>query len=69
MRRILLLLGPVISLTGAVGLFVTGRAIADVLGLAFTKAINDPFEPMAAALDKLRLAAASGGAVTIGLCT
>jgi hypothetical protein len=67
MKRLLLVLGSVLSIAGASGLVVFGSAIVGVFDGVMTHRIVDPPEPLPASLAELGWVAMSGIALAIGL--
>ena len=67
MKHLPLILGPVLSIAGALGLIVFGRAIVGVFDGVMTYRIVNPPEPLPASLGDLGWVALSGVALTFGL--
>lgn len=67
MKRLLLFLGPALSIAGAMGLTVFGTAIVETLDGVLTYRITDPPDPLPASLVELRWVAMSGMALAFGL--
>lgn len=67
MKRLLLVLGPVLSIAGASGLAVYGNAIVGVLDGVMTYRVVNPPEPLPASLGELGWVAFSGMALAFGL--
>jgi hypothetical protein len=67
MKRLLLVVGPVFSIAGAVGLILFGKAIVGVLDGVLTYRVVNPPEPFPASLGELGWAALSGIALALGL--
>ena len=67
MKRLLLLLGPILSVAGALGLIVFGDAIVGVFECVLTYGIVGPPQPVPISLGDLRWGAISGTAMTVGL--
>jgi hypothetical protein len=67
MKRVLLVLGPVLSIAGSSGLIAFGGAIVSVLGGVMNYRVVNPPEPLPASLGQLRWAAMSGMALACGL--
>jgi hypothetical protein len=67
MKRLLLVLGPVLSIAGAVGLIAFGDAFVTILDGVLTYRIVDPPEPLPASFAEVKWAAFSGMALTLGL--
>lgn len=67
MTRLLVLFGPILSLMGAVGLFLYGGAIAEVFGGTLTLRSDESFENLASSLTELRWAAISSMGLSVGL--
>ena len=67
MKRLLLVIGPILSISGASGLVVFGSAIVGVLDGVMTYRIVNPPAPPPTSLVDLGWAAISGMALTIGL--
>lgn len=67
MKPLTLVVGPVLSIAGAVGLIVSGGAIVAVLDGVLTYRFGDPPQPLPASLGQLGWAAVSGTALACGL--
>lgn len=67
MKRSLLVVGPIFSIAGAVGLILFGSAIVGVLDGVLTYRVVNPPEPLSASLGELGWAAFSGIALALGL--
>lgn len=67
MKRLLLVVGPLLSIAGAVGLIMFGHAIANVFEGVLTHRIVNPPEPPPSSLGELGWVALSGMALAFGL--
>jgi hypothetical protein len=67
MKRLLLLLGPVVALFGSLGLVMFGNAIVGVFFDVLTFRIVDPPDPPPAALAELQWAVVSAMALVVGV--
>lgn len=67
MKRLVLLLGPVIAIVGSLGLVMFGSAFVGVFFAVLTFRIVDPPQPLPAALAELQWAVMSAMAIVVGV--
>ena len=67
MKRLLLVVGPILSIAGAVGLIMFGDALVGIMDGVLTYRFVNPPEPLPASLVSVKWAAFSGMALTLGL--